>query len=197
MPFVLFNFSFLSSIVLALTSAVTNLSNKTLIFHDFHGPKIKFHDFPGLENEILKIHDLTCTHPVVWCQLVILFQNIYSWVSQWGRYTPGDKLQQHVAETDHPMCTGRVTSCSNKVRRTSQQQIVSCVLENFCENLCLRDRILSLQQVAKNQIRLNLCDLLWRQNSVAATKFSQNSPLHTNWFVAATCRHNVLLQLVA
>ena len=30
---------------------------------------------------------------------------------------PGDKLQQHVAATDHPMCTGRVTSCSNKVRR--------------------------------------------------------------------------------
>ena len=142
MPFVLFNFSFLSSIVLALTSAVTNLSNKTLIFHgrdpfnqtfwkfrsktqwigsvqpekfrkngstfwggplfpvgpvgilvewiaphDFHGPKIKFHDFPGLENEILKIHDLTCTHPVVWCHLVILFQNIYTWVSQWVRET--------------------------------------------------------------------------------------------------------------
>ena len=57
MPFALLNYSFLSCIVLALASAVTNFSNKTLIFHDFQGPKIKFHDFPGLKNEILKIHD--------------------------------------------------------------------------------------------------------------------------------------------
>ena len=83
-----------------------------------------------------------------------------------------------------------VTSCNNSSRRqitpcvqvgrlvaatrwgdTSQRQIASCVQEKFCENLCLRNRIfLSLQQVAKNQIRLNLCDLLRRQNSVAATK---------------------------
>ena len=82
-----------------------------------------------------------------------------------------------------------VTSCNNSSRRqitpcvqvgrlvaatrwgdTSQRQIASCVLENLCENLCLCNGILSLQQVAKNQIRLNLCDLLRRQNSVAATK---------------------------
>ena len=54
----LFNYSSLSYIILALSSVVTNLPNKTLIFHDFHGPKIKFHDFPGLENDILKFHDL-------------------------------------------------------------------------------------------------------------------------------------------
>ena len=56
----LFNFSILSYIVLALimSSAVTHLSNKTLIFHDLQGPTIKFHDFPGLENEIIvKVHD--------------------------------------------------------------------------------------------------------------------------------------------
>ena len=41
----------------AFSSAVTNLSNKILIFHDFQGPTIKFHDFPGLENEMLKFHD--------------------------------------------------------------------------------------------------------------------------------------------
>ena len=44
-----------SYIVLALISAVTNLPNITLIFHDFQGMKIKIHTFPGLENEILKI----------------------------------------------------------------------------------------------------------------------------------------------
>ena len=113
--------------------------------------------------------------------------------------------------------THQATSCSNTLRQqitpcvqvgwlvaatrwgdtSPQRQIASCVLENFCENLCLCDRILLLQQVAKNQIRLNLCDLLLRQNSVAATriftKFSTTheatcccnvSPRH----VAATCR---------
>ena len=39
---------------------------------------------------------------------------------------------------------------------TLQQQIALCVLENFWENLCLRNRILSLQQVAKNQIKVLL-----------------------------------------
>ena len=34
-----------------------------------------------------------------------------------GRYTLGDKLQQHAAATYHSMCTGRATSCSSKVRR--------------------------------------------------------------------------------
>ena len=47
-PFALFNYSSLSYIVLALSSAVTKLPNKTLIFHDFQGPIIKFNDFPGL-----------------------------------------------------------------------------------------------------------------------------------------------------
>ena len=56
-PFALFNFSPLSYLTLALSSAVTNLPNKTMIFHDFQRPTIKFHDFPGLENEILQFHD--------------------------------------------------------------------------------------------------------------------------------------------
>ena len=44
-------------IIHASSSAVTNLPNTTLIFHDFQGPNIKIHDFPGLENEILKFND--------------------------------------------------------------------------------------------------------------------------------------------
>ena len=79
---------------------------------------------------------------------------------------------------------------------TSQPQITSCVLENFCETLCLRNRILSLQHVAKNQIRLKLCDLLRRQNSVAATKiFTKNSPVLRSDLslqrVVATCCCNL------
>ena len=69
-----------------------------------------------------------------------------------------------------------------------QWQIASCVLENFFENICLRNRILSLQRVAKNQIGLNLCDLLQRQNSVAATKiFTKILPVRMERFVAAMC----------
>ena len=93
-----------------------------------------------------------------------------------GRYTLGDKLQQHVAATDHSMCKGRATSCSNTSRRqitlcakvgrlvaatcrgdTSQRQIASCVVENFCENLCLRNIIFSLQQVAKKFAATKFC----------------------------------------
>ena len=71
MSFTLFNYSSLSYIILALSSVVTNLPNKTLLFHDFQGPKIKFHGFPGLENEILKFHiwlarfSMTCTNPAL------------------------------------------------------------------------------------------------------------------------------------
>ena len=63
-PFALFNYSSLSYSVLALSSAVTYnyLLNKTLIFHDFRGPTIKFHDFPGLGNDILKFHDFPGFH---------------------------------------------------------------------------------------------------------------------------------------
>ena len=81
-----------------------------------------------------------------------------------------------------------VTSCNNSSRR----QITPCVQVGrlvaatrwetrrsdkslrvywrIFVKICLQNRILPLQQVAKNQIRLNLCDLLRRQNSVAATK---------------------------
>ena len=47
-PFMLFNYSSLSEIILLLTSAVTNLPHITLIFHNFPGlENEKFHGFPG------------------------------------------------------------------------------------------------------------------------------------------------------
>ena len=81
-----------------------------------------------------------------------------------------------------------VTSCNNSSRR----QITPCVQVGrlvaatrwetrrsdkslrvywrIFVKICLHNRILPLQQVAKNQIRLNLWNLLRRQNSVAASK---------------------------
>ena len=51
----LFNYSYLSYISHASPSAVSKLPNKTSTFYDFQGPTIKSHDFPGLENEMLKV----------------------------------------------------------------------------------------------------------------------------------------------
>ena len=67
-PLALFNYFSLSYIVLALSSSLTDLSNTDLIFHDFQGPTTKFHDFSGVENEMLRFHELpgftlTCTNP--------------------------------------------------------------------------------------------------------------------------------------
>ena len=106
-----------------------------------------------------------------------------------------------ISEQTLKVGTHQATSCSNTSRRqstpcvqvgrlvaaprwgdTMQRQSASCVLENFYENLCFRNRILSLQQVAKNQIRLNL----YRQ------RFWQNSPVHTKRFFAAKCRRDML-----
>ena len=47
-PLLLFNYSSLSYIFHASSSAVTKLPKKTSTFHNFHGPTIKSHDFPGL-----------------------------------------------------------------------------------------------------------------------------------------------------
>ena len=38
-----------------MTSTVTNLTDQTS--HNFQGPTIKFHYFPGLKNEILQFQD--------------------------------------------------------------------------------------------------------------------------------------------
>ena len=87
--------------------------------------------------------------------------------------------------TDYSVCTGRATSCTHM----SLRQIASCVLETCCENLCLCDRILSLQLVAKKK---TLCDLLRRQNSITATKIFTKGLQYTRsdlslQKVAATC----------
>ena len=62
-PLALFYHFAITYFVLAMSSAVTNLPNKTSIFYDFQGPTIKFHDFPGLENAILKFHDFPVFAP--------------------------------------------------------------------------------------------------------------------------------------
>ena len=82
----------------------------------------------------------------------------------------GEMLPQHVGVTNHYRCTGCVICCCNKLYDMTQLHITSCVLENFCGNLCLSNVILSLWQVAQILSDLILCNLLQWQNSVAETK---------------------------
>ena len=67
-------YSSLSYIVLALLSAVNNLSHKTLIFHDFQGSTIKFHDFPGLEMKFLNSMTFQGFHDLYepWCTILVV-----------------------------------------------------------------------------------------------------------------------------
>ena len=58
-----------------------------------------------------------------------------------------DMRLQHFAVTNHSVCTGLAISCCNQPGYVAATN-ASCVLENFCENLCLRNRILSPQKVA-------------------------------------------------
>lgn len=72
------------------------------------------------------------------------------------RNTLGDTLLQHVRMTNHWLATGQATSC---VTRCNNKPLY--VLENFSENLCLGNRILSLN-------KSNWFEFVWL---VAGTKF--------------------------
>ena len=79
---------------------------------------------------------------------------------------------------------------------TSQRQITLFVLDNFYENLCLRNRILSQQHVTKNQI-IQFVQLVGVIKFCCRDKdFHKNSPVHTKQFVTVMCHCKVLLQLV-
>ena len=92
--------------------------------------------------------------------------------------------------------TGRQVAATCR-GNTLQRKIASCVLENFCENLCRCNRICRRHK-SHSPLWFDFLQL------VAATKFCcgdkdfhKNSSVHTKRFVAATCRLTLLLQLVA
>lgn len=70
------------------------------------------------------------------------------------------KVSMHLRQQVATTCHGN----------TSQQQITSCVLDNFCENLCLWNRVLSPQQAAQIRYHLIFYDWLQQQNSVPETR---------------------------
>ena len=58
-------------------------------------------------------------------------------------------MQQQVAATDHSLCTGPATSCSNTLRRHVAATSRFVCTGEFCKNLRLCNRIFSQQQVAQ------------------------------------------------
>ena len=117
----------------------------------------------------IKFEKLAFDRPFVW----------WSHFTTTGWYTLGDKLQQHVA----------VTCCSDKSLRLYWKSFVKIFVAatEFVATTSPTDSV--------------WFDFLWL---VTETKFCcrdkdfhKNSPVHMKWFVAATCRLTLLLQLVA
>ena len=84
-PFALFNYSSLSYIFLALSSAVTKLLNKTLIFHDFQGPTIISVTFQGWKMKLIVEFRVfpgfpwpVRTLPLRWCYMRRFATTIFS-----------------------------------------------------------------------------------------------------------------------
>ena len=100
-----------------------------------------------------------------------------------------DTLLQHVTMTNHWLCTSQATSC---VTRCNNKPLY--VLGNFCENLYLGNRILSLNKSLL--IWICVTSLVAGKNSFAETTVFTNSPVDTKKFVIAMCCRYVLVQLV-
>ena len=151
MSFRLFNCSSLSCIILALSPAVTNRPTKTLIFHDFQGRKIKFHDVPGLENEILKFHDFpgfpwpvrTLFHLVIRQRLSIAracFNTVYFWNETWH-----DLLFCIVQLTQHfynySTCVSPTLLLLANDRHVTHRDVLSSSLSHFHWKSCTHNHL--------------------------------------------------------
>ena len=96
-----------------------------------------------------------------------------------GRYTLGDKLQQHVGATDHSMWTGRATSCSNTVRRHVAATNRFVYTEVLWKSLSSQQNFVA----ARSRKKSNQTEFV---RLVAATKFfCSNKDFHKNPAVRA------------
>ena len=77
-----------------------------------------------------------------------------------------------------------------------RRQIALSVLENFSANFCGCKRILLQQQIVQIQSDLIFCDLLQRQNSVAATKIFTQILQYTRSDLSLRYSPNVLVPLL-
>ena len=122
-----------------------------------------------------------------WLVLVLASQK--SNKKSYGRYTLGDKLLQHVAATDHSVCTGRATSCSNKVRRhVAATNRFVCAGEFLWKSLSPQQNLVAATSRKKSN-QTESVRLVAATNSLAATKIFTKILQYT--------RSNLSLQLVA
>ena len=120
------------------------------------------------------------------------------WFKHKGRYTLGDRLQQQFAVTNHSVCTGPAASCGNMLwRHIAATNRFVCTAEILWKSSSLQQNFVA----ATSRTNSVWFDFL---QHVAATKFCcrdndfhKNSQVHTKRFVAAMCRSDMLLQLVA
>ena len=106
-----------------------------------------------------------------------------------GRYTLGDKLLQYVATTDHSVCTGRATSCSNEVRRyVAATNRFVCTGEFLGKSLSRQQNFVAAASRKKSN-QTESVRLVAATNSVAATKIFTKILQYT--------RSDLSLQLVA
>ena len=114
-----------------------------------------------------------------------------------GQHTLGDKLQQHVAATDHSTCTGRATSCSNKVRRrVAATNRFVCIGEFLCGISLSPQQNFVAATSRKKSNQTESVRLIAATNSVAATKIFTKILQYTRsdlplQYVAATCCCNL------
>ena len=127
----------------------------------------------------------------LWHNLPFFCQGSYK-----GRYTLGDKLLQHVAATDHSVCTGRATSCSNKVRRhVAATNRFVCTGEFLWKSLSPQQNFVAATSRKKSN-QTESVRLVAATNSVAATKIFTKILQYTRsdlslQRVAATCCCNL------
>ena len=101
----------------------------------------------------------------------------------------GDTLLQHVAATDHSVCTGRATSCSNKVRRhVAATNRFVCAGEFLWKSLSPQQNLVAATSRKKSN-QTESVRLVAATNSLAATKIFTKILQYT--------RSNLSLQLVA
>ena len=106
----------------------------------------------------------------------------YTTCNNRGQNTLGDKWQQHIMVTDHSMCTGQATSCSNMSRRhVAATNRFVCTGELFWKSLTPKQNFVAAISRKKSN-RLNLCDLLQRKMHFTGLKTTENWLISSHLF---------------
>ena len=147
--------------------AVANLSNKTLIFNDFPWPTIEFHYFPGLENEILKLHDFPGFPWPVWNLDNVLWPDMMSTQRYQGLFVDTPWILNWV----------RPNWWLNKALQIEQKKTFAAL--SLQQNECLA-RLLSLICVLRSLLEKTLHHILTLSSSSSEDSITFTKKSETN-----------------